>query len=130
MAEPTAPSSSPTARLSRWDSKPHLLIDSLSLPWRVILATRAVSRKTHGSAGTFDVNLPLSGEPGVECRNSVGNQALVFTFSSNVVSGSASVTGGTGSVFGNHIFSGNTMPVKLKGVTDVRKFTVTLRDVT
>ncbi len=76
------------------------------------------------------MNLPLSGEPGVECRNSVGNQALVFTFSSNVVSGSASVTGGTGSVFGNPIFSGNTMTVNLTGVTDVQKITVTLSDVT
>src|SRR5713101_6362837 len=41
MAEPTAPSSSPTARLSLWDSKPHLLIGGPSLPRRVILATRA-----------------------------------------------------------------------------------------
>ena len=55
--------------------------------------------------GTFDVPLPLTGEPGVECRNSVGNHTFVFTLSSNVVSGSARVTGGTGSVFGNPIFS-------------------------
>ena len=92
--------------------------------------TAAVSRKTHGSAGTFDVNLPLSGEPGVECRNSNGNHTFVFTFSTNVVSGSASVTGGTGSVSGNPIFSGNTMTVNLRGVTDVQKITVTLSDVT
>ena len=58
----------------------------------------------------------------MECRNSVGNQALVFTFSSNVVSGSASVPGGTGSVFGNPIFSANTMTVNLTGVTDVPTF--------
>src|SRR6185295_20094779 len=32
------------------------------------------SRKTHGGAGTFDVNLPISGPPfGVECRSSSGN---------------------------------------------------------
>ena len=42
--------------------------------------TTAVSRKTHGGAGDFDINLPLSGEPGVECRNSGGNHTLVFTF--------------------------------------------------
>ncbi len=29
--------------------------------------TSAVSRKTHGAAGTFDINLPLSGTVGVEC---------------------------------------------------------------
>ena len=60
--------------------------------------TSAVSRKTHGSAGAFDVPLPLTGEPGVECRSSNGQHTFVFTFSSNVVSGNASVTGGTGSV--------------------------------
>ena len=27
-----------------------------------------VSRKTHGAAGNFDINLPLTGTPGVECR--------------------------------------------------------------
>ncbi len=29
----------------------------------------AVSRKVHGSAGPFDVDLPLSGSPGIECRH-------------------------------------------------------------
>ena len=76
------------------------------------------------------MNLPLSGEPGVECRNSNGRHTFVFTFSTDVVSGSAIVTGGTGSVFGNPIFSGNTMTVNLTGVTDVQKITVTLSDVT
>jgi uncharacterized delta-60 repeat protein len=92
--------------------------------------TAAVSRKTHGSAGAFDVNLPFSGEPGVECRSTNGNHKFVFAFSTDVVSGSASVTGGTGSVSGNPIFSGNTMTVNLTGVTDVQKITVTLSDVT
>ena len=36
----------------------------------------AVSRKTHRTAGTFDINLPLTGEPGVECRNSGGTHSL------------------------------------------------------
>jgi hypothetical protein len=92
--------------------------------------TEAVSRKTHGTAGTFDIPLPLTGEPGVECRSSNLHHTLVFTFSSNVVSGSAAVTSGTGRVQGSPIFSGNTMTVNLKGVTDVQKITVTLSDVT
>lgn len=95
-----------------------------------LLLTGAVSRKTHGGAGTFDVPLPLTGEPGVECRRSDGNHTLVFTFDNTIVSGNASVTGGTGSVSGSPTFSGNTMTVNLTGVTDVQKLTVTLSNVT
>ncbi|MEO5720744.1 MAG: dockerin type I domain-containing protein [Chthoniobacterales bacterium] len=87
----------------------------------------AVSRKTHGAAGTFDINLPLSGEPGVECRT--GDVSMVFTFSNNVVSGNAAVTAGTGSV-GTTTFSGNTMTVNVSGVTDQQKLTVNLSSVT
>ncbi len=90
----------------------------------------AVSRKTHGPAGSFDINLPLSGTPGVECRSSGGNQTLVFTFSNTVVSGSATLTVGSGSVSGNPIFSSNTMTVNLVGVTDPQNITVTLDGVT
>ena len=90
----------------------------------------AVSRKTHGTAGTFDVNLPLVGEPGVECRSGGGNYTLVFTFSRNPVSGNASVTAGTGSVAGSPTFSGATMTVNLTGVADVQRISVTLNNVT
>ena len=73
---------------------------------------------------------PPAGEPGVECRSTNGKYTFVFTFSSNVVSGSATVTSGTGSVHGSPSFSGNTMTVNLTGVTDVQKMTVTLSNVT
>ena len=92
--------------------------------------TAAVSRKMHGAAGTFDINLPQFGQPGVECRSAGGNYTQVFTFNTNVVSGSAAVTGGTGTVSGSPIFSGNTMTVNLTGVIDVQKITVTLMNVT
>jgi len=91
--------------------------------------TSAVSRKKHGAAGTFSIPLPLAGEPGVECRGGNGNHTFVFTFSDTVVSGSASVTGGSGSV-SSVGFAGKTMTVKLTGVADVQKITVTLSDVT
>jgi hypothetical protein len=90
----------------------------------------AVSRKTHGGAGDFDVNLPFTGEPGVECRSSSGNHTLVFSASNNLVSGDASVTTGVGTVSGSPSFAGNTMTVNLTGVTDVQKITVTLSNVT
>lgn len=95
-----------------------------------LLLMGAVSRKMHGGNGPFDVPLPLSGNPGVECRNGGGNHTLVFTFDNNVISGSATVTGGTGSVSGSPTFSGNTMTVNLTGVTDVQKITVKLQGVT
>ena len=62
----------------------------------------AVSRKTHGTAGTFDIPLPLSGAPGIENRSGGANNehTLVFTFSNNVVSGSANVTSGAGTAYG------------------------------
>lgn len=56
--------------------------------------TAALSRKTHSATGIFDINLPLTGNPGMECRSSGGNHTLVFTFNNDVISGSASVTGG------------------------------------
>jgi hypothetical protein len=92
--------------------------------------TSAVSRKTHGGAGDFDIDLPLAGEPGVECRSSSGDHTFVVTFSNPVVSGNASVTSGSGTVAGSPTFSGNTMTVNLTGVADVQQITVTLSNVT
>ncbi len=89
----------------------------------------AVSRKTHRTAGTFDVNLPLTGTAGVECRDGRGSYSLVFNFTTNVVSGAASVTSGTGTA-GTPTFSGTTMTVPLSGVTDVQTISVTLTGVT
>jgi hypothetical protein len=95
-----------------------------------LLLTSAVSRKTHGGAGDFDIDLPLAGEPGVECRSSGGDHTFVVTFSNPVVSGNASVTSGSGTVAGSPTFSGNTMTVNLTGVGDVQQITVTLSNVT
>jgi hypothetical protein len=109
------------------------LVSGLNGPFGIeVLALQlvsAVSRKTHG-ATDFDINLPLSGEPGVECRSSSGNHTLVFTFNNNVVSGSASVTTGVGNVSGSPAFSGNTMTLGVTGVADVQKIVVTLSGVT
>ncbi len=98
-------------------------------PCAPLQVTSAVSRKTHGSAGDFDIDLPLTGEPGIECRSSGGNHTLIVTFSNTTVSGNANVTSGTGSVAGTPTFAGNTMTVQLTGVTDVQKITVALTNV-
>jgi hypothetical protein len=89
----------------------------------------AVSRKTHGDAGTFDVVLPLTGDPGIECRNSNGNHTLIFFFTNDVVSGTASITSGVGSVQGTSVADGD-LTVNLSGVSDVQQISVTLSNVT
>lgn len=57
------------------------------------------------------------------------SNSLVFNFTSNVVSGNASLTSGTGTA-GTPVFSGTTMTVPLSGVADVQKLTITLTGVT
>ena len=72
-------------------------------PCNQVTVSSAVSRKTHGGAGNFDIALPLTGTDGVECRSTGGTNdyTMVVTFSGNVtVTGSpqAQVTTGTGCV--------------------------------
>ncbi len=98
-------------------------------PCNPLELTSVVSRKTHGAAGSFDVDLPLSGSTGVECRSSSGNHSFVFTFSNPVVSGNAAVTSGIGNLSGSPVFSGNTMTVNLTGVIDQQQIAVTVSNV-
>lgn len=60
-----------------------------------------------------------------------GNYTFVFTFSNNVLSGSASLNAAAGgSIVGDPVFSGNTMTVALTGITNDQTVTVTLSNVT
>jgi hypothetical protein len=92
----------------------------------------AVSRKTHGSAGTFDVNLPLTGTPGIECRKGQGansnNHQVVFTFAAPVTFSSVTVTpgaGGTASVASSSV-SGSQVTVNLTNVSNAQTLTINL----
>ena len=82
----------------------------------------AASRLTHGTAGTFDVNMPLNGTSGVECRSATTYNA-VFTFDTPVTSGEGTVIGGTATV-GAITFSGNSMMAQLTGVTSAEIVTL------
>jgi hypothetical protein len=93
-------------------------------------ALGVVSRKTHGSAGTFDIPLPINGPAGVECRTPGGNGSyqLVFTFDRSVgFAGNASTAQGTGvaaaPVLGPNV---NQVTVNLTGVTNMQHLIVTL----
>jgi len=90
----------------------------------------AVSRKTHGGEGTFDVPLPLSGNVGVECRSggATNDYQMIFNFANSVTVGSAAVTSGTGSVSSFSV-SGSQVTVNLTGVTNAQTITVTLFNV-
>jgi hypothetical protein len=90
-----------------------------------------VSRKVHGSAGTFDIDLPLNGPPGIECRSSAadgpGNYTLIFTFA-NRITACGTPTTSAGSVSGSPP-SGNSCTVNLTGVPNAQFVTVTLTGV-
>ena len=65
--------------------------------------SQAASRKLHGGT-PFDVNLPLTGSPGIECRSGgagADDYQLVFTFPSAVTFTGAAITTGAGSVSGS-----------------------------
>ena len=102
--------------------------------------TSVVSRMTHGGAGTFDINLSLTGPRGIEPRSSqalgAGNYTLVFTFADNLTSvAGASVTshdpaGGTGSVLNSSLGpNANQCTVNLTNVSNAQYITVALNSV-
>jgi hypothetical protein len=106
----------------------------------VVRPPSVVSRMIHGSITTppyFDIDLPLTGTRGVECRSSAGNYTLVFTFVNNLTSvASASVSSGTGSVNStvlgpnaNLNLTANQYQVNLTGVSNQQYITITLHTV-
>jgi hypothetical protein len=86
---------------------------------------------THGSAGTFDVD--LSSGNGIECRSGGVNNSynVVFTFSNNITNCGSANTGTVGAPNGKdcsvavNVPTGNYVTVQLSGVTDVNASTGT-----
>jgi hypothetical protein len=102
-----------------------------------IVPVSAVSRKTHGSAGTFDIDLPLIGQPGIEDRTgpTAGNHQVVVTFSLPVTVQNVTVTpgaGGTASIAAPNGFSVNNsqVTVNLTNVSNAQTLTINLIGVT
>src|SRR5438270_5513859 len=88
----------------------------------------AVSRKTHGNAGNFDIDLPLSGPQGIECRNGgpSGNHTIVITFPGPIQSvGSASCGGQSASTN----TTGSVVTVNCTGVPNATDIAITLSNV-
>lgn len=115
-------------------TNPGSRIDSLQLVQTICggsapVASSAVSRKTHGAAGAFDVNLPLvgvGGAVGIEPRVGPSHQVVV-TFPNPVSLTSADVTTGSGTA--SFIVASNIVTVTLANVGDEQRFGITLKNV-
>ena len=107
-------------------------IDSLAVTTTDCPLQTAVSRKVHGGAGTFDINLPLvalGGAVGIEDRTgAAGQHQIVATFSGPVTVGSVAVTSGTGAA--TFSVAGAVVTINLTGVTNAQRLGVTLSNVT
>ena len=89
----------------------------------VPVPTSIVSRKTHGGAGPFDIDLKTPA-PGIECRSggATGDHTVIVTFATAAtVSGNGSakaqVTAGTGAVGSTGVANGNAITVAGNQVT-------------
>jgi hypothetical protein len=116
----------------------NLDVVTLAYPTGVLPSLRPIkvlSRKTHGAAN-FDVDLPVAGNPGIECRvePQFGSHHIVFQFASAVTISGASVTPAAGQAAemdGSPSVSANgkEVTVNLKNVTNAQTITVTLHGV-
>lgn len=90
----------------------------------------AQSRKTHGSAGTFDLGIdtaPISGQVSVEPRTNGVNHSLAFQFNGPVTSAGSVAVSPAGA--GVTAISGNEVIATLNSVSDNQRTTVTLSNV-
>jgi hypothetical protein len=95
-----------------------------------ITPVSAVSRKTHGSAGDFDVDLPIAGPTGIEPRTggTNGNHTVIVTFAAPVTVTSVATTpqnGGTGSV-SSFTVNGGTVTINLTNVSNAQTLAINL----
>ena len=88
----------------------------------------AVSRKTHGSVGDFDIDLPLSGPEGIECRTggANGNHKIVVTFPGPISSVGSASCGGQPAT---KTINGSVVTVNCTGVPNATDIAITLLNV-
>ena len=110
-----------------YPSATYMLAGNVGCSTTGILPVGAVSRKTHGSAGTFDIDLPLSGPEGIESRSggANGNHTIVVTFPSPVTVASASCGAQPATTSTN----GSVVTVNCTGVPNAQNIAITLNGV-
>jgi len=84
----------------------------------------AASRMVHGSAGTFDVQLPQGSRTGIECRTLANGLTIVLTFDQPIVHSMAAVVSGAATINGLPSLSNRTMTVHLVGVKDAQSISL------
>jgi arylsulfate sulfotransferase len=115
-----------------WNATPVHLEE---MSFTTLVPTSAVSRKTHGTVGTFDIPLPLAGTPGIECRSGGASHdyQIVVTFANPVTITGGVVApglGGTATLVGVPGVVGNQVTVNLTNVSNVQTLTLNLIGVT
>ena len=90
-----------------------------------------VSRKSHGAAGSFDVNLPQSGPVGVECRTggAGGNHQVIVTFATPVSVGGLTVSSVNGLANATKSVTSNVVTLNLSGVANAQTLMIKLSNV-
>ena len=113
----------------------YTIVGNTSCAAGVIVPVSSVSRKTHGGSGNWDVNLPLIGNPGIECRGTTGEHKVVVTFANPVtVNGSTTPPPSAVTVSGTATVSavtvnGSVVTIDLTGVANEQTITLTLNNV-
>ena len=136
VSQTTNPVGTGPAATALYDQMP----DSLAFAGSYTLSTTNtcsapgfVSRKTHGSAGEFDVVLPATGNAGIECRSGGANglYTLVYSLDKNVaVPGTAVKAQGTAVVGMPTIGPNpNQISINLRSVANAQHLVVTLSGV-
>jgi len=94
----------------------------------LVFPVTAVSRKVHGGAGTFDVDL-INGD-GLECRSggASNDHQVVITFANAVSVGGVTVSSGTATVQ-NFSANGAAVTVNLTGVANAQRLVLDLTNV-
>lgn len=94
-------------------------------------ALGAISRKTHGVVGAMDINLPLTGVPGIECRSSGagGSHQVIVTFASAVSASGVSVMSRDGQAGATVTVNNSVVTVNLTAVANAQTLGITLLQV-
>jgi hypothetical protein len=97
------------------------------------VALSAVSRKTHGGGGTFDILLPSSGNAGIECRSGSGPNAdghqVIVTFANSVTDSGVTVSSVDGLATAAQSVSGGIVTIDLSNVKNGQTIAITLKNV-